>query len=100
MSEPLEYRVLLECLDSLVTALKSDPASLAIELAAKSLIPPREVSYQRTNAEQARELADIILDRVKLAPNRYRDILDIFSRHEWMADFVHILQNTHGKLYY
>ena len=100
MAESLEYRALLECFDSLVIALKSDPKSIADGLAAKSLISPREISYQRTNAEQARELADSILDRVKLAPDRYHDVVRILSRQQWMEDFVKILTTTyHGKHY-
>ena len=95
MSGPMEYQVILTCFDSLVTALRLDPASVADELAAKGLIPPGEISG--TNAEQSRVLVNSILDRVKVAPDRYRDVLDIFSRHEWLADIVRILRTTHGR---
>ena len=92
MAESPEYKALLECFDSLVTALKFDPASLADELAAKGLVPPGDVTNQRTYTEQARELAGRILDRVKLAPSRYHDVIKILSRHLWMEDFVRILE--------
>ena len=97
MAETLEYRVLLECSDHLVTALKFDPISLGIELAAKGLVPPRDVSHQRTSAEQAHELAGNILDRVKLAPSRYRDFVEILSRHLWMKDFIKTLETAYCK---
>ena len=96
MAASVEYRVLLECFDSLVTALKFDPASLSDELATKGLVPPGEVTQRRTSAEQARELAGKILDRVKLSPIRYHDVVKILSRHLWMEDFIHILQSAHS----
>ena len=99
MAESLEYKALLSCFDDLVTALKFDPASLSVELAAKGLVPPHEFSRPRlrTNFDQAHELAGCILDRVELDPNRYHDIFEVFSRHEWLQDFVNILQAAHGK---
>ena len=98
MAESLEYKALLSCFDHLVTALKFDPATLSAELAAKGLVPPGEFSYTKTNADQARELAGSILDRVKLAPNRYRDVFEILSRHHWLQDFVKILQTAHDEI--
>ena len=96
MAESVEYKALLECFDSLVTALKFDPASLSDELATKGLVSPGEVTQQRTCAEQARELASRILDRVKLAPNRYHDVVKILSGHLWMEDFVRILETAYN----
>ena len=94
MAESLEYKALLSCLDNLVTALKFDPASLSVELAAKGLVPPD----LRTNSDPAQELAGCILNRVKLAPNRYYDVLEVLSRHQWLQDFVKILQAARGKI--
>ena len=100
MAESFEYKALLSCFDHLVTALKFDPASLSAELAAKGLVPPGEFSCLKTNSDQARELAGSILDRVKLAPNRYHDVFEVLSRHQWLRqDFVKILQAAHGKIY-
>ena len=97
MAESVEYRALLECSDHLVIALKFDPMTLGMELAAKGLVPPRDVSYRRTTLEQAQELTGSILDRVKLAPSRYRDFVEIVSRHQWMVDFVQTLENAYRK---
>ena len=98
MAESQEYKTLLECFDSLVTALKSSSVSIADELAAKGLVPPGEISYLRTDSEQARDLASKILDRVKLAPERYHDFVKILSKHQWMEDFIKILTTAyHGK---
>ena len=95
MSESLEYRTLLECLSSLVTALKLDPASIADELAARGLVPPlKDMAEQKTNVEQARQLAGIILDRVSLVPSRYNDIMSVLSKHQWLEDIVNIIQTT------
>lgn len=98
MAESLEYRALLECLNSLAIALTPSPAPIADELAASGLLPPSDITDQRTShGEQARQLARSILDKVKLAPARYHDILNILSKHQWLEDFVHILQTTHSK---
>ena len=96
MAESPEYKALLECFDRLVTALKSDPTSLADKLAAKGLMPPVEVHNQRIPAEQARELAGRILDIVKLNPNRYHDVIKTFSKYPWMKDIVGILETAYN----
>ena len=95
MAESFQYKALLECYDSLVTALKLDPASLADALATKGLVPPGKITNQPgTEADQARVLAGCILDRVKLVPSRYYDVVDIMSKYQWMEDFVRILKTT------
>ena len=79
-------------------ALKSDPASIADELAARSLIPPRDVAEPRTpNVEQARQLASVILDRVSLVPSRYNDVVSVLCKHQWLEDVVGIIQTTYSE---
>lgn len=99
MSTSLEYRTLLECFDKLVTALKSDPASVAVHLAAKGLTPADGVTDQRTKAEQARWMASEILGKVSLVPSRYDDILNVLSEHTWLRDMVKILNSTYSELH-
>ena len=99
MAESLEYRTLLECLSSLVTALKPSPASIADELAAMGLVPPNDFTDQKTSVEQARQLASVILDRVSIAPSRYNDVVSVLSKHQWLEDIVNILRTTYRKLY-
>ena len=87
MTESLEYKTVLACYDRLVTALKSDPVGIATELMADSLIPPLDV--KKTDAQ---ELARLLLNKVELVPERYHDIVEVFSRHGWLKDIVAILQ--------
>lgn len=99
MAESPEYRTLLKCLSSLVTALKLSPASVADELTAVGLLPPNNVTNQGTSVEQARQLATVILDRVLLVPSRYNDFLSVLSKYQWLGDIVNILQTTYHELY-
>ena len=98
MSESLEYRTLLECLSSLVTALKSDPATIADDLVSRGLIPPKDVAESTTaNVDQARQLARVILDRVSLVPSRYNDVVSVLCKHQWLEDVVDIIQTTYSE---
>ena len=91
MSESSEYKTLLACYDKLVIALKSDPLGIATELIAVNLIPPLDV--KKTDAP---ELAQLLLNKVELVPERYHVIVEVFSRHGWLKDIVTILQTEHG----
>jgi hypothetical protein len=96
MAESFEYKALLECFDSLVTALKFDPASLAVELAAKGLVPPGDVTNQRSLAEQARELPGRKnFKQSGACPKSLSRHYQNFSRHLWMDDFVKILETAY-----
>ena len=90
MAESLEYKTVLSCFDKLVTALKLDPLAVSNELVAEGLIPPA------SGAVDAQKLAQLLLERVKLSPRRYYDVIKVFSRHEWLGDIVDILQKEHG----
>ena len=99
MSTSLEYRTLLECSGNLVTALKSDPASVAVDLAVKGLVLADGVTEQRAKAEQAQWLANEILRRVSFVSSRYDDVLNVLSKHPWLTDMVKILRSTYGELH-
>ena len=91
MAESLEYKTVLSCFDKLVTALKrQDPLAVSNELAAESLIPPEGESVD------AQKLAKLLLERIKLSPTRYYDVVSVFSGHSWLGDIVDILQEKHG----
>ena len=88
MSTSVEYKTTLACFDRLVTALKSDPVTVSNELASKNLIPPLDGP-----AISAQKLAQLLLCKIKVTPKRYYDVIDVFSRHDWLKDIVEILQS-------
>ena len=90
MAETLEYKTVVSCFNKLVTALKQDPVAVANELVSESLIPPVDGSID------VQKLAQLLLDKIQLSPKRYYDIVKVFSRLDWLADIVDILQSEHG----
>ena len=92
MTESVEYKTILTCFDKIVTALKSDPVPISNELVSANLISP--VDCPQIDAQK---LAQLLLDKIKLAPKRYYDVVRIFSRHDWLGDIVEILQAEQSK---
>ena len=90
MAGSSEYKTFLSCFDKLVTALKQDPQAVSNELVAESLIPPADGSID------AQKVAQLLLEKIKLSPKRYYDVVKVFSRHEWLGDIVDILQEEHS----
>ena len=93
MSASIEYKTVVACFDKLVIALKSDPLTVSNELVSSNLIPPLEVDGQVS----AQKIAQLLLDKIKVAPQRYHDMLEVFSRHDWLKDIVGILQSEYSK---
>ena len=92
----MAYKTIVACFDKLVLALRADPVIVSNELAAASLIPPPDGQIE------AQQLAQRILDIVKVEPARYEDVLNVLSKNDWLKDIVGILQTTHSewKTYY
>ena len=91
MSESVEYRTLLACFSRLVLALKADPVTISNELVDISLFPPRDGQIE------AQQLAQRMLDIVKVEAARYDDVIKVLSKHDWLKDIVGILETTHGE---
>ena len=69
-----------------MTALKSDPLTLSNELVSENLIPPLDGQVS------AQKLAELLLRKIEVTPKRYYDVINVFSRHDWLKDIVEILQ--------
>ena len=86
----VEYRTILACFDKVVLAFDQSPSTIADELIAKGLFPPQ-------GPVDGRRLAKLVADKVQLKSSRYRNVMDVLSKHEWLSDIVDILQVTYGK---
>lgn len=87
-----ECKAILACYDKLVTALRADPVTISNELVAMSLIPPADC-----DKFDAQKLAQLLFDKIKVAPKRYYDVVKAFSKHEWLKDIVEILSSECSK---
>ena len=92
MTDSIEYRTLLASFDKLAIALRQDPESILNELVSTSLIP---LPDDKIDAQQ---LTRRILDFVKVKPSRYKDVLYVLSKHDWLKDIVGILRKTYCKI--
>ena len=96
-----EYKSILECKSRLITALKADPQSVITDLEAKGLIPNGCISSSdHSKVDQARQAVYLIMDRLQNSPREFLDILDVFSKHQWLKTGVKILQDKYGKRSY
>ena len=100
MADSLEYRTVLRCLDQLVLGFQLDLSSISIDLAAKELVPPMEVTDKRNDSERARDLAGKVLISLSLNRSRYNDLLSVLSKQLCLKDVVKILKDKYGRLHY
>ena len=76
----------------LTTALKQDPVTIGNDLLTEHLIPP--IGIGQINEQK---LSELLLDKIKVAPARYHDVITVFSQHRWLEDIVKALQFKHGE---
>ena len=91
MSDSIAYKTLLACFDKLVLALKLDPVTISNELVAANLFPPPDGNVE------AQQLAQRILDIVKVEPARYDDVMKVLSKHNWLRDIGQILETAYSE---
>ena len=103
MTDSLEYQTLIQSYNKVVIGLKLDPATVAEDLIARSLIPPSvasEMAVQSvTKAEKARRLVQYLLDKVELSSDHYHSFVSAISELGWLNDLVGILNSCHSKSY-
>ena len=97
------HQIMLRCNDKLVTALSLDPEGIAGILLAKELIPENTEAQVRqcsTPREKATILVTTVRQRIKVAPKRFQEFLDILSKQEWTKDIMKVLQSciSHKQL--
>lgn len=92
MVDSVEYKTALKCFDRLVIALRQDPVTISNAFVSNLLIPPVD------GHADAQRLAQLLLEKIKLVPSRYHDIVRIISGYEWLKDIVDIIQTEHSKL--
>ena len=96
----LPHQIMLHYNDKLIIALSLDPQGIAEILLAKGLIPENTEAQMRqcsTPHEKAAILVTTVRQRIKIAPKRYNEFVDILSKHEWMKDIVELLHSHSPK---
>ena len=77
------YKAIIHCRDKLVTALSTDILSISGVLVAKEFIPAESSSKMLlpnlTPQEKATILVIAITEKIKLVPNRFQELIQIFS---------------------
>ena len=90
------HQIMLRCNDKLVTALSADPQGIAGILLTKGLIPENTEAQVRqcsTPREKATILVTTVRQRIKVAPKRFQEFLNILSKQEWTKDIMKVLQS-------
>ena len=92
------YKVMVHCHDKLVTALSSDPQSVANTLVAKGFIPPNISEIMHLNIipqEKATILVEAIRGQIKIAPRRFHEFVNILKDDKWTENIAAILLSTY-----
>ena len=85
-------RILTRCHDKLVLAFSTDVINISEVLVARELIPV-EMSEKMINPtiiskEKAILLVNALIDKIKVAPLRFQEMIDIFSQHNCTKEIV------------
>ena len=86
------YKAMIHCYDKLVTALSTDILSMSGILVANEFVPA-EISSKMllptlTPQEKATSLVIAITEKIKLAPDRFQKLINIFSEQSCTKDVV------------
>ena len=92
MSDSIEYIAMKACFSDLTNALELHYQAVLNKLIAQGLISPSNAP------SSAQRLAELLLEIVQVARERYNDILIIFSGFSGMEDLVHSLKSEYSKL--
>ena len=89
--EPV-YKAIIHCHDKLVTALSTDILSISNTLFAKEFIPDetfkKMLLLTLPQQEKATILVIAITEKIKLVPNRFQELIKIFSEQTCTKDIV------------
>lgn len=98
-SEPA-YKAIIGCHSKLVTALSSDILSISGKLVTNEFLSPDVMSkmllQNLTPQEKATHLVLDITDKIKLAPDRFQELIKIFSEQNCTKVILKSLL-SHGK---
>ena len=91
------HQIMLHCNDKLVTALSADPLGIAGIFLARGLISEHteaQMQQYSTPHEKATILVTTVRQRIKIAPKRFQEFLDILAEQGWTKDILEILQSS------
>ena len=90
-SEPV-YKTLIRCHDKLVMALSTDILTISEVLVANEFVPAelsgKMVIPSSTPQEKAIILVNAVIDKIKIAPKRFQELMKIFSEHTCTKDIA------------
>ena len=91
------YQILLRYNVELIAALSENPLGIAETLLSKGFISDNTRAQmtlpQSTPQNKASTLVNAIRNKIKIAPKRYQEFLDILSDQAWTKDIVEALQS-------
>ena len=97
------YKAILTCHDKLVTAIATDHLNIAGSLLAKEFISgetyDKMLLLSLTSNEKAAILVTAVREKIKLAPQRFQELVKLFSEHSSSKYIVKLLQSAYqGEL--
>ena len=105
VTENKAYTTVLSCHGKLVSALSPDTRTIAGILMENGFIPPEIhaeiLLLSSTPHVKATNLVYAIMEKIKIAPKRFHELIKIFSEQKWTTDIAEILQSAYqGNLSY
>ena len=100
LSSVSDYKAIIRCHDKLVTALSTDILSISGILLAKEFISEETHSKMlvttSTPKKKATDLVIAITEKIKLVPDRFQELISVFSEQTFTKDIVPSL-SSHVK---
>ena len=102
VTENEAYTTVLSCHDKLVSALSPDTHTIAGILMENGFIPPEIHAEMLLLSSpphvKTTNLVNAIMEKIKIAPKRFHELIKIFSEQKWTTDIAEILQSAYqGK---
>lgn len=92
-NDPLVH-TLIPCHDKLIAGFSQDPEGIATSLLSRNFIPEEVEAKMHLNStprQKAATLVDAVLNKIRLCPQKFQELLKILSEFSWTKDIIDVL---------
>lgn len=98
----VEYISLLSCEEELVSEISADPLAVSSRLVIEGLIPPslqpsEPLSSKEKKKQKARELVQVVTNKVKTFPRKFNVFVSILGEFTWLQDLAQLVREKYHE---
>ena len=100
-NQGVEYVSLLSCKEQLISEISADPLAVSSRLVIEGLIPPSllpaEPLSSKEKEQKARELVQVVTNKVKNFPSKFNVFVSILGEFTWLQDLTQLVREKYHE---